>query len=58
MPVPVNVKADIIITPLITPTENGRATPRGARIVSLTKKAKFSDLDADKKEELRLLRET
>ena len=58
MPVPADVKADIIITPSVTPTEDGRATPRGARIVSLTRKAKFSDLDADEKEELRLLRET
>jgi len=58
MPVPADVKADITITPSVTPTEDGRATPGGARIVSLTRKAKFSDLDADEKEELRLLRET
>ena len=58
MPVPVDIKADIMITPSTTPTEDGRATPKGARIVSLIRKAKFSDLDADEKEELKLLKET
>ena len=55
---PANIKADIIITPLIIPTEDGRATPGGARIISLIKKAKFSDLNANEKEELKLLKET
>ena len=58
MPVPANIKADIMITPSTTPTEDGRVAPRGAKIVSLTRKAKFSDLNANEKKELRLLRET
>ena len=57
MPILINIKANIIITPLITPTEDDQVTLRGARIISLIRKAKFSDLDADEKEKLRLLKE-
>ena len=57
MPVLVDIKADIIITPLITLTEDDRITLKGARIVFLIKKAKFSDLNANEKEKLKLLKE-
>ena len=51
-----DVKADIVITPAAIPTEDGQATLGGARLVSMTRKPKFSDLDIDEKEELRLLK--
>ena len=37
--------------------EDDQITPKGAKIISLTKKTKFLDLDANKKEKLKLLRE-
>jgi len=57
MPVPPDVKADIPITPASTPTDNGQGQTGGARVALSYRKAKFSDLDMDEKEELRLLRE-
>ena len=54
----VDIKADIIIMPLVIPTEDGRVTLRGARIVSLIRKVKFLDLNANEKKELRLFKET
>ena len=53
----VDIKVNIIITPLIILTEDDRITLRGARIISLIKKAKFSDLNVNEKKELKLFKE-
>jgi len=55
---PIDIKVNIIITPLIISTENDQITPKGAKIISLTKKIKFLDLDINKKEKLKLFKET
>ena len=51
-----DIKADIVITLAVILTEDDQATLGGARLISITKKLKFSDLDTNDKKELRLLR--
>ena len=54
----IDIKVNIIITPLIIPIENDQVTLKGARIISLIKKVKFLNLNANEKKELKLLKET